>query len=142
MVDILHGPGTILAQFAAMYRQFHRFGIDIREEPVLIYPTFHFQNGGLVIDAHGQTTVPGLLSAGEVSGGVHGRNRLGGNSLLEILVFGRRTGRLAAELAASTAPGPLTLAHVARFERACADARLGERVLSPALLPDYRPAMR
>jgi succinate dehydrogenase / fumarate reductase flavoprotein subunit len=142
MVDIIHGPGTIMASFAAMYRQFHRFGIDIREEPVLVYPTFHFQNGGLVIDAHGQTTVPNLLSAGEVSGGVHGRNRLGGNSLLEILVFGRRTGRLAAELAASTPPGKLTVEHVARFEQACREAGLNERAPSPALLPDYRPALR
>jgi succinate dehydrogenase / fumarate reductase flavoprotein subunit len=125
-----------------MYRQFHRFGIDIRQEPILVYPTYHFQNGGLVIDAHGQSTVPGLLSAGEVSGGVHGRNRLGGNSLLEILVFGRRTGRLAAELAASTPPGRLTLAHVALFERECDEAGLGERPLSPALLPDYRRPLR
>jgi len=142
MVDIAHGPGTIMAAFAAMYRQFHRFGIDIRVEPILIYPTYHFQNGGLVIDAHGQTTVPGLLSAGEVSGGVHGRNRLGGNSLLEILVFGRRTGRRAAELAASTPPGKLTLEHVARFEQECGEAGLGERAASPALLPEYRRPLR
>jgi succinate dehydrogenase/fumarate reductase flavoprotein subunit len=142
MVEVVHGPGTIMASFAAMYRQFHRFGIDIREEPVLVYPTFHFQNGGLTIDAYGQTTVPNLLSAGEVSGGVHGRNRLGGNSLLEILVFGRRTGRLAAKLAASTPPGRLTLEHVACFEEACREAGLGTRVPSPALLPDYRPPLR
>ncbi len=142
MVELIHGPGTILANFAAMYRQFYRFGIDIRQEPVLVYPTFHFQNGGLVIDAHGQTTVPNLFSAGEVSGGVHGRNRLGGNSLLEILVFGRRTGRMAAQLAACTPPGRLTLQHVARFEKECRAAGLRERIRSPVLLPEYRRPVR
>ncbi|MGC9334557.1 MAG: FAD-binding protein [Anaerolineae bacterium] len=137
MVDIIHGPGSILAHFAAMYRQFHRFGIDIREEPVLVYPTFHYQNGGLVIDAQGHTTVHRLFSAGEVSGGVHGRNRLGGNSLLEVLVYGRRAGRTAAQEAGNVQRGRPSLAHLAAFETACRDAGLDGRVVSPVLLPDY-----
>jgi succinate dehydrogenase / fumarate reductase flavoprotein subunit len=139
MVDIIHGPGATLAEFAAMYRQFHRFGIDIRTDPVLVYPTFHFQNGGLVIDAHGHTTVPHLFSAGEVSGGVHGRNRLGGNSLLEILVYGRRAGRAAAEEVAQNGRPPerLSLEHVTRFEEACRAFDEEERIPSPVLLPNY-----
>jgi succinate dehydrogenase/fumarate reductase flavoprotein subunit len=137
MVELLHGQGTIIQAFSAMYRQFGRFGIDIRYEPVLVYPTFHYQNGGLVIDAQGRTTVPGLFSAGEVSGGVHGRNRLGGNSLLEVLVYGRRAGRAAATQSRDVRPGRLSLAHVARFEQACRQAGLEDRIRSPVLLPDY-----
>ena len=59
----------------------------------------HYQNGGLVIDRDGRTTVPGVFAAGEITGGVHGRNRMMGNSLLECVVFGRRAGRAAAEKA-------------------------------------------
>jgi succinate dehydrogenase / fumarate reductase flavoprotein subunit/L-aspartate oxidase len=66
---------------------------------MLIYPTLHYQNGGVIIDGNGQTDVPGLLCAGEITGGIHGRNRLMGNALLDILAFGRRAGRQAARLA-------------------------------------------
>ena len=142
MIEIIHGPGSILAHFAAMYRQFGRFGIDIRQEPALVYPTFHYQNGGLVIDAQGHTTVPNLLSAGEVSGGVHGRNRLGGNSLLEVLVYGRRAGRTAALEAPHVPQAKPSLEHVAQFETACSQAGLDGRIMSPALLPDYRRPFR
>ena len=68
-------------------------------EPILTYPVLHYQNGGLVIDAHGETTVEGLYACGEIAGGTHGRNRMMGNSLLECTVFGRRAGRAAAEKA-------------------------------------------
>jgi len=142
MVEILHGPGTIVRDFSAMYRQFGRFGVDIRQEPILVYPTFHYQNGGLVIGTEGETTIPGLFSAGEISGGVQGRNRLGGNSLLEILVYGRRAGRAAALQARTVRPGRLSLAHVARFEEACAQAGLDGRIVSPVLLPDYTQSAR
>ena len=56
----------------------------------------HYQNGGLRIGSDGQTTVQGLFAAGEITGGVHGRNRMMGNSLLDCVVFGRRAGRAAA----------------------------------------------
>ncbi len=72
-----------------MVRQYKRFDIDMTREPILVYPTLHYQNGGLKISPDGTTCVPGLYAAGEVSGGVHGRNRLMGNSLLDIVVFGR-----------------------------------------------------
>jgi succinate dehydrogenase / fumarate reductase flavoprotein subunit len=142
MVEILHGPGTIVRAFSAMYRQFGRFGLDIRQEPILVYPTFHYQNGGLAIDTHGHTTVPRLFAAGEVSGGVQGRNRLGGNSLLEVVVYGRRAGRAAALEAPGIRPQGLSLDHVARFEAACREAGLRERIPSPVLLPDYTHPMR
>ena len=59
-------------------------GIDPLSEPILTYPVLHYQNGGLVIDEHGETTVPGLFACGEIAGGTHGRNRMMGNSLLEV----------------------------------------------------------
>ena len=82
-----------------MLRQFIRYGIDIRLEPMLIYPSLHYQNGGVEINAKCETNIPGLYVAGEASGGVHGRNRLMGNSVLDYNVFGRRAGQFAAEYA-------------------------------------------
>jgi len=70
-----------------------------------------------MLDANGATNVPGLYIAGEISGGVHGRNRLMGNSLLEICVYGRRAGRSAAGYAAGVAAGQPTLEHVAAWNK-------------------------
>ena len=84
-----------------MLRRYRAAGIDPLTEPVLTYPVLHYQNGGLVIDEHGQTTIEGLYACGEIAGGTHGRNRMMGNSLLECTVFGRRAGRAAAEKAAA-----------------------------------------
>ena len=75
-----------------MCRQFDRFGIDITKLPMLIYPSLHYQNGGIGINERCETSIPGLYVAGEASGGVHGRNRLMGNSVLDYNVFGRRAG--------------------------------------------------
>ena len=82
-----------------MLRRYRAGGIDPLAEPILTYPVLHYQNGGLVIDEHGETTVDGLYAAGEIAGGTHGRNRMMGNSLLECVVFGRRAGKAAAEKA-------------------------------------------
>jgi succinate dehydrogenase/fumarate reductase flavoprotein subunit len=82
-----------------MLRRYRAAGIDPLGEPLLTYPVLHYQNGGLVIDANGETTAEGLFAAGEIAGGTHGRNRMMGNSLLECTVFGRRAGRAAAEKA-------------------------------------------
>jgi L-aspartate oxidase len=82
-----------------MLRRYRAGGIDPLKEPILTYPVLHYQNGGLVIDGHGETTVEGLYACGEIAGGTHGRNRMMGNSLLECTVFGRRAGRAAAERA-------------------------------------------
>jgi succinate dehydrogenase / fumarate reductase flavoprotein subunit/L-aspartate oxidase len=82
-----------------MLRRYRAAGVDPLAEPILTYPVLHYQNGGLVIAADGQTTVPGIFAAGEITGGVHGRNRMMGNSLLDCAVYGRRAGRAAAAAA-------------------------------------------
>ena len=137
MIELKHGEGTIEKCIPAMLRMFGKHGIDIRREPILVYPTLHYQNGGLHITPDGQTDVENLFAAGEVVGGIHGRNRLMGNSLLDIIVFGRSAGKNAAAKAKTVTVGSLTLAHVDEFEAqrraACTDAPQ----LSPKLLPDY-----
>ena len=82
-----------------MLRRYRAAGIDPLREPILTYPVLHYQNGGLVIDANGETTLAGVYACGEIAGGTHGRNRMMGNSLLECTVFGRRAGKAAAEKA-------------------------------------------
>jgi L-aspartate oxidase len=82
-----------------MLRRYRAAGIDPLAQPLLTYPVLHYQNGGLVIDEHGSTTLEGLYACGEIAGGTHGRNRMMGNSLLECCVFGRRAGAAAAEKA-------------------------------------------
>jgi L-aspartate oxidase len=84
-----------------MLRRYRAGGIDPLKEPILTYPVLHYQNGGLVIDELGETTIEGVYAAGEIAGGTHGRNRMMGNSLLECTVFGRRAGKAAAEKAAA-----------------------------------------
>ncbi len=82
-----------------MLRRYRAAGIDPLAERILTYPVLHYQNGGLVVDTNGATTVEGLFACGEIAGGTHGRNRMMGNSLLECVVFGRRAGRAAVEKA-------------------------------------------
>jgi L-aspartate oxidase len=82
-----------------MLRRYRAAKIDPLSEPILTYPVLHYQNGGLVIDEHSETTLEGIFAAGEIAGGTHGRNRMMGNSLLECTVFGRRAGKAAAEKA-------------------------------------------
>jgi L-aspartate oxidase len=84
-----------------MLRRYRAGGIDPLKEPILTYPVLHYQNGGLVIDERGETTVAGIFACGEIAGGTHGRNRMMGNSLLECTVFGRRAGQAAAGRAAA-----------------------------------------
>jgi succinate dehydrogenase/fumarate reductase flavoprotein subunit len=79
-----------------MLRRYRAAGIDPLAEPIHTYPVLHYQNGGLVIDEDAATTVAGLYAAGEIAGGVHGRNRMMGNSLLDGSVFGWRAGHAAA----------------------------------------------
>lgn len=141
MIDLLHGEGTVKRELGAKYLQFKRFGIDISQEPMLVYPTLHYQNGGLVIGVDGGTSIPGLFAAGEVSGGVHGKNRLMGNSLLDIIVFGRRAGRAAAaHVREAAAPAVLSLKHVQRFEQELAESGISDGKIGPMLLPNYAPA--
>ena len=138
MVDMIRGEGTIARELPAMVRQLARYNIDITKEPILVYPTLHYQNGGIKIDINGGTNVPGLFAAGEVEGGVHGRNRLIGNSTLDLFVFGRRAGRAAAQYSKELKPGTPTLEHVRRWQQALEQAGLAQvRPISPLLLPDY-----
>jgi succinate dehydrogenase / fumarate reductase flavoprotein subunit len=97
MIDIIHGEGTIQKELPAMLRQYKRFDIDITQLPILVFPTLHYQNGGIVINENANTIVEGLFAAGEVTGGTHGKNRLMGNSILEYSVFGRIAGINAAK---------------------------------------------
>lgn len=137
MIERKYGTGTIEKRIPAMMRMFAKHGIDIRTEPILVYPTLHYQNGGLKITTDGQTDIENLYAAGEVVGGIHGRNRLMGNSLLDIIVFGRNAGRYASEKAKNVTPGRLTLAHVEEFERERRAAGMTGGTVSPKLLPDY-----
>ncbi|MCK4739544.1 MAG: FAD-binding protein [Deltaproteobacteria bacterium] len=140
MIDLLHGAGTVKKELPAKYIQFKRYNIDISKVPMLIYPTLHYQNGGLAINEQGGTKVKGLFAAGEVSGGVHGRNRLMGNSLLDILVFGRRAGLGAIEYAAKKKKTAVpTLEHVKSFEAELKRAKIKNPMEGPILLPDYAP---
>ena len=82
-----------------MLRRYRGAGIDPLSEPIYTFPVLHYQNGGLVIDEHAETTLEGVFACGEIAGGTHGRNRMMGNSLLECVVFGRRAGKAAAERA-------------------------------------------
>ncbi|MDY6964567.1 MAG: FAD-binding protein [Halobacteriota archaeon] len=137
IIEMINGEGTIRRELPAMVRQFERFDIDITEHPILIFPTLHYQNGGAVINDKAETTVPNLYVAGEAAGGIHGRNRLMGNSLLDVNVFGRRAGINAAEKVKNVSIGKLTLAHVKSYNQMLDDAGIKTDRVSPMLLPDY-----
>ena len=137
MIELKNGEGTIEKRIPAMMRMFAKYGIDIRKEPILVYPTLHYQNGGLDISANGMTGVENLYVAGEAVGGIHGRNRLMGNSLLDIIVFGRNAGKNASEKAKDVELKNLTLSHVESFEQEIENAGIKTDKVSPQLLPDY-----
>ena len=138
MIETIGGEGTIERRIPAMMRMFASYGIDIRREPILVYPTLHYLNGGLDINVNGMTTnVENLFVAGEAVGGIHGRNRLMGNSLLDIIVFGRNAGKNAASAARETHVGALTLGHISRFDAEREAAGVVTDAVSPKLLPDY-----
>ncbi|HEX9704957.1 MAG TPA: fumarate reductase/succinate dehydrogenase flavoprotein subunit [Gemmatimonadales bacterium] len=119
----------IKKKLPSMYHQFKELaGVDITREPMEIGPTTHYMMGGVRVDAETQeSTVPGLFAAGEVAGGMHGANRLGGNSLSDLLVFGRRAGLAAAASAKRQGP-PATVP----------DAEV-DAVIREALAPFERP---
>ena len=120
-----------------MVRQFGRFGLDMVNDPILVYPTLHYQNGGVTLKADGSTSIPNLYGAGEISGGVHGRNRLMGNSLLEVTVYGRRAGRAAGQRVKEVSLGRLTIGHVDDWEKELSQAGIETDIESPLILPDY-----
>jgi succinate dehydrogenase flavoprotein subunit len=102
-LDVSHlGDDTVRTKLPSMYDQFIELaGVDITREPMEVGPTCHYIMGGIRVEADtGQSAVEGLFAAGECSGGMNGANRLGGNSLSDLLVFGKRTGETAAAYAA------------------------------------------
>jgi succinate dehydrogenase/fumarate reductase flavoprotein subunit len=138
MIELVLGEGTVRREFPGKWTLFNRYGIDIAAEPMLVYPTLHYQNGGIEFNNKGETAVPGLFAAGEVTGGIHGENRLMGNSLLDILVFGRIAGRTAGEYAlGSWRDGQLTLDHVRRYHQELDSEGVDTDRVAPMLLPDY-----
>ncbi len=138
LIELIHGEGTIKRELSAMYRLYKRFDIDMSKDPILTFPTLHYQNGGVEIDEYSQTSIKGLFAAGEVTGGVHGKNRLMGNSVLDYCVFGRRAGIYAAKHAKNAKIGRLTLAHIAHYEVMLSEAGIVTDRKAPILLPDYR----
>jgi succinate dehydrogenase / fumarate reductase flavoprotein subunit/L-aspartate oxidase len=138
MIDVLHGEGTVEQELPAKFIQFKRYEIDISKEPMLVYPTLHYQSGGIFMNAQTETSLKGLYSAGEVSGGIHGDNRLMGNSLLDILTFGRRAGTVAAHYVKSGIEiKKLNTSHLTAFEDELKSAGIEDPLVGPMLLPDY-----
>jgi succinate dehydrogenase/fumarate reductase flavoprotein subunit len=138
MIDMLKGEGTVRKEFPGKHILFRRFNIDISKEPMLIHPTLHYQNGGLDINSKCETNVPGLFAAGEVAGGIHGENRLMGNSLLDVIVFGRIAGENAVEyMNEHPESGQPTLDHVKRYNEELKKAGIKEDRIAPMILPDY-----
>ena len=144
MIEKIHGEGTIVSKIPGMFKMFNKYGIDMRKEPILIYPTLHYQNGGIEINEKCEVAITtNLYAAGEVVGGIHGRNRLMGNSLLDVIVFGRESGRQAAAKAKEVDHvGKLNMDHVAAFEQELADAWVDTGVVSPKLFPSYKANFR
>ena len=138
MIELKNGEGTIEKRIPAMLRMFEKYDIDIRRDPILVYPTLHYQNGGVEIDRECKTNIGNLFVAGEASGGIHGTNRLMGNSLLDVVVFGRIAGTAGAREAQKNAmPEKLSLEHVKDFEKERAAAGIKTQTRSPRLLPHY-----
>ncbi len=139
LIEIIQGEGYVNKNFPAMYRQYIRYNIDITKEPMLVYPSLHYQNGGVEINDRCETNLKGLYVAGEASGGVHGRNRLMGNSVLDYNVFGRRAGKFAAEYVKSARIGKLSLEHITAYENELKKAKIKTDRVAPVLLPLYTP---
>jgi len=119
-LDISHKPADyVKKKLPSMYHQFKELAdVDITTGPMEVGPTCHYMMGGIRVDAEtGQSTVRGLFAAGEAAAGLHGSNRLGGNSLSDLLVFGKRAGKAAAEHAKSVPSGSLDAAQLQGAER-------------------------
>ena len=128
-------PITCSRKLPSMYDQFKELAdVDITSEPMEVGPTTHYMMGGIRVEPDtGATTVPGLFAAGEVAAGLHGANRLGGNSLSDLLVFGARTGGAAAAHASATATEPYV--DPVEVQLAAADARGAARTRPRARMP-------
>jgi succinate dehydrogenase / fumarate reductase flavoprotein subunit len=138
LIDTINGEGTVRRFYRHLYHRFERYEVDFSKEPILVYPAEHYQNGGIITDDMGKSNVPNLYAIGEAAGGVHGRNRLGGNSLSDLFVFGRRAGIQAGKEFKGIKIGKLSLDHVLQYHERLENAGVENDRKSPALLPDYR----
>jgi len=129
-------PGILNSQFPKLVELGKKSGINPHHSPLLVYPTLHYQNGGIIIDKNGQTTVQGLYCAGEASGGIHGKNRIMGNALLEIISFGRRAGLHAAKQQAKKNKDPDQCHSILRNTGRSQNQQVA-RQYSPLLFPEY-----
>ena len=128
----------IKKHFVGIYQRFKTYGIDIQHEPILVFPTQHYQNGGLKITPQGETTIPGLFAAGEVAGGVQGKNRLAGNSLLDLFVFGKRSAHKAVDYYKNVSNNnKLTFQHLDEYQKKLEEIGVEKSNRSPVILPDY-----
>jgi succinate dehydrogenase / fumarate reductase flavoprotein subunit len=119
-LDISHKPAEYVKQkLPSMYHQFKELAdVDITKGPMEVGPTCHYMMGGISVEAEtAQSTLPGLFAAGEAAAGLHGANRLGGNSLSDLLVFGRRAGLAAAAYANRVSQGVLDSVFIGAAER-------------------------
>ena len=137
LINIRGDAGKLDRMFAGIVHRFNEYGIDVRKEPIMIFPTQHYQNGGVEIDSDARTSVAGIYAAGECSGGVQGINRLGGNSLLDIFVFGHRSANNACEYVKKVKVGKLSLRHITEYNRQLDEVGINNGLTSPILLPDY-----
>ena len=119
-LDISHKPADyVKKKLPSMYHQFKELAdVDITKGPMEVGPTCHYVMGGIHVDAEtAESTLPGLFAAGEAAAGLHGANRLGGNSLSDLLVFGRRAGMAAADHAKRVSNAGVSDAQIAEAER-------------------------
>jgi succinate dehydrogenase / fumarate reductase flavoprotein subunit len=119
-LDISHKPADyVKKKLPSMYHQFKELAdVDITAGPMEVGPTCHYMMGGIRVEAEtAQTSLPGLFAAGEAAAGLHGANRLGGNSLSDLLVFGRRAGSAAAEYAKTVQTAPIDSGQVEEAAR-------------------------
>ena len=130
-------PGILEKRLVTLRHLAHKCGQDAAEEPFLVYPTLHYQNGGVAIDKDGATSVAGLYCVGEVTGGIHGRNRLMGNALLDILSMGRHAGAKSAQAAGAPITNRAGIGHVHAWQRELTVAGLPLHIQAPQLFPRY-----
>jgi len=129
-------PGRLAQAFPKFIALCNKADIDPYRSPLLICPTLHYQNGGVVINEACETTIPGLYCAGEVSGGIHGKNRIMGNALLEIISFGRRAGAAAAARHPPS-DSQLLLDHLKAFRHEIKSNHIASNTQGPLLFPHY-----
>src|ERR1700757_5499 len=119
-LDIPHKPAEyVKKKLPSMYHQFKELAdVDITKGPMEVGPTCHYMMGGIRVEAEtAQSSLPGLFAAGEAAAGLHGANRLGGNSLSDLLVFGRRAGMAAAQAAQRVRQATIDQTQVDKAER-------------------------